>query len=321
MSNLPAPITATVIHPDLQYELKQAKYFYNHQHAASTLRAYRSDWAIFERWCHTRGLQSLPAAPEVIAVFLSSQASGGSKPATLTRRVAAIRYFHQVAGMAASPTGSEIVKSTIKGIKRALGTAKSQKAPATADRLLKMLEHVPDTLQGCRDRAILLLGFAGAFRRSELSHLLVSDLKEVPAGLRVHIRKSKTDQEGAGQVVPIIRGKNFCPIKAVRVWLQKANINNGPIFRRLGKGGKIFKKSLTPYSIGKIVKRYAEKAGYNPDDYGGHSLRAGFLTSAAMNGASIFKMMDISRHKSMDTLKGYVRQAEEFRDHAGQGLL
>ena len=321
MENLPVRIGETGIQTSFQRELERAKFFYNQQHAPSTLRAYRSDWTIFERWCHARGIQPLPAAPEAVAVFLGSQASDGSKPATLTRRVAAIRYFHIMAGITDSPTASEIVKSTMKGIRRALGTAKAQKAPATADRLLKMLEHVPDTLQGYRDRAILLVGFAGAFRRSELSELLVSDLEEVPSGLRVHIRKSKTDQEGAGQVVPIVKGEKACPAKAVANWLQIANIKKGPVFRRLGKGDKIFKKALTPYSIGKIVKRYAERAGYNPAEYAGHSLRSGFLTSAAMNGASIFKMMDISRHKSMDTLKGYVRQADEFKDHAGDGLL
>lgn len=321
MNNLPVKIESLLNESLLQRDLEQAKYYYNQQHAPSTLRAYRSDWAIFERWCHARGIQPLPAAPEAVAVFLGSQASDGSTPATLTRRVAAIRYFHIIVGITDSPTASEIVRSTMKGIRRTLGTTKAQKAPATADRLLKMVEQVPDTLQGCRDRAILLLGFAGAFRRSELTNLLVSDLEEVPSGLRVHIRKSKTDQEGAGQVVPIIKGDKACPVNAVTNWLQTANIKDGPVFRRLRKGGKTFEKSLTPYSIGKIVKRYAEMAGYNPTDYGGHSLRSGFLTSAAMNGASIFKMMDISRHKSMDTLKEYARLAEEFRDHAGEGLL
>ena len=321
MTLLPAKTCAQEISNSFERELEQAKYFFNQQHAPSTLRAYRSDWAIFERWCHARGIQSLPAAPEAVAVFLGSQASDGSKPATLTRRVAAIRYFHIMAGITNSPTASEIVRSTMKGIRRTLGTAKAQKAPATADRLLKMLEQVPNTLQGCRDRSILLLGFAGAFRRSELANLLVNDLEEVPSGLRVHIRKSKTDQQGSGQVVPIIKGARACPVKAVANWLQTANIKEGSVFRRLGKGGKTFKKSLTPYSIGKIVKRYAELAGYDSAEYGGHSLRSGFLTSAAMNGASIFKMMDISRHKSMDTLKGYVRLAEEFKDHAGEGLL
>ena len=321
MEKLPAVLSRIPSQTDIECEIEQAKSFYIQQHAPSTLRAYRSDWAIFERWCYARGIQPLPAAPEAVAVFLGSQASGGSKPATLTRRVAAIRYFHIMAGITDSPTASEIVRSTMKGIRRTLGTAKAQKAPATADRLLKMLEQVPNTLQGCRDRAILLLGFAGAFRRSELANLLVGDLEKVPAGLRVHIRKSKTDQEGVGQVVPIIKGYKACPVNAVTVWLQTVNMTEGPVFRRLGKGGKIFKKSLTPYSIGKIVKRYAELAGYDSAEYGGHSLRSGFLTSAAMNGASIFKMMDISRHKSMDTLKGYVRLAEEFKDHAGEGLL
>jgi site-specific recombinase XerD len=209
----------------------------------------------------------------------------------------------------------------MKGIRRALGSAKAQKAPATADRLLKMLEQVPDSLQGCRDRAILLLGFAGAFRRSELSQLLVSDLEEVPAGLRVHIRKSKTDQEGEGQIVPILKGSQACPVEAVKTWLKRAKVIKGPVFRRLGKGGRIFETALTPQSIGQLVKKYAGKAGFNPEEYAGHSLRSGFLTSAAMNGASIFKMMDISRHKSMDTLKSYIRLADEFKDHAGEGLL
>ena len=258
MDNLPAPITDTATQPSLQHELEQAKYYYNKQHAPSTLRAYHSDWTIFEGWCNARGIQSLPASPEAVAVFLGSQASDGSKPATLTRRVAAIRYFHIMAGITDSPTASEIVKSTMKGIRRALGTAKAQKAPATADRLLKMLEQVPETLQGCRDRAILLLGFAGAFRRSELSQLLVCDLEEVPSGLRVHIRKSKTDQEGLGQVVPIIKGDKVCPVKAVTNWLQIANIKKGPVFRRLWKGRQNLQKildSLQHWENSKALRR------------------------------------------------------------------
>ena len=321
MKNLPVRISEAGIQPALQRELEQAKSFYNQRHAPSTLRAYRSDWAIFENWCYSRKIKSLPAAPEAVAVFLSSQAAGGRRPSTLTRRVAAIRYFHLMGGITDSPTASEIVRSTMKGIRRALGSAKVQKAPATADRLLKMVKQVPDSLKGCRDRAILLFGFAGAFRRSELSQLLVGDLEEVPAGLRVHIRKSKTDQEGEGQIVPILKGSQACPVEAVKTWLEKAKVPKGPVFRRFGKGNRIFETALTPHSIGQIVKKYAGKAGFNPEEYAGHSLRSGFLTSAAMNGASIFKMMDISRHKSMDTLRGYVLQAEEFEDHAGQGLL
>ena len=321
MQEYPLVVTSNVEPAIITDELEQAKSFYNQQHAPSTLRSYFSDWAIFEAWCRSHGLPALPAAPEAIAIFLSSQAANGKRPSTLTRRVAAIRYFHIKSGISDSPTASEIVRSTMKGIRRTLGAAKEQKAPATADRLLKMVAQVPDTLKGSRDRAILLLGFAGAFRRSELAHLLVSDLEEVPAGLRVLIRKSKTDQEGEGQIVPILKGAQACPVEAVKSWLKRANINEGPVFRRFGKGNKIFNVALRSQSIGQIVKKYAGKAGFNPEEYAGHSLRSGFLTSAAMNGASIFKMMDISRHKSVDTLRGYVRLADEFKDHAGEGLL
>ena len=184
-----------------------------------------------------------------------------------------------------------------------------------------MVESIPNTIQGIRDRAILLLGFADAFRRSELSALKVEDLEYSVNGLRVRIRKSKTDQEGQGQVVPIVRGDHACPIEAVSICLKSAKIQNGPIFRRLGRGGKVIDDPLTPHSIGQVVKKYAVKIGLDPKEFSGHSLRSGFLTSAAMNGASIFKMMGISRHKSIQTLKGYVRMAEEFKNHAGEGLL
>jgi len=165
------------------------------------------------------------------------------------------------------------------------------------------------------------LGFAGAFRRSELAALTVADLEEVDEGLRVHIRKSKTDQEGAGEVVPVIRGNGNCPVQAVRAWLEATGITEGPVFRRVGKGRKVFPAGLTPFSISEIVKRYAGLAGFTADEFAGHSLRAGFLTSAAENGASIFAMMDVSRHRSVETVRGYVRRAEEFNGHAGEGLL
>jgi integrase len=202
-----------------------------------------------------------------------------------------------------------------------MGSAPTQKAPATAERLKEMVSHCPPSLQGLRDRAILLLGFSGAFRRSELAALSVADIEETEGGLRVHIKSSKTDQEGAGAVVAVIRGNGNCPVRALNSWLEAAGTQEGPIFRPLTKGGKVRPQALSPYSIGCIVKKYAEKAGYKAEDFGGHSLRAGFLTSAAENGASVFRMMDVSRHKSVDTMRGYVRRAEEFKDHAGSGLL
>jgi len=184
-----------------------------------------------------------------------------------------------------------------------------------------MTSHCPDTLRGARDRAILLLGFGGAFRRSELSALNVDDLEEVDGGLRVHIRMSKTDQEASGATVPVIRGNGHCPRRAVAAWLEAAGISESPLFRRMAKGGKVMPEALTPHSIGQVVIAYAEKAELDPADFGGHSLRAGFLTSAAENGAGLFAMMDVSRHRSVESVRGYVRRASEFENHAGEGLL
>ncbi len=287
--------------------------------APATRRGYRSDVAIFVAWCQARGLPPLPAAPETLAAFLADQAKTGSKLATLRRRVAAIAYAHEAAGH--EPPQSRLVKSTMQGIARTIGAAKQQKAPVTAERLRDMVKHCDDTLRGLRDRALLLLGFAGAMRRSELVALTVADLEEVEEGLRVHVRRSKTDQEGVGQVVPVLNGSRFKVAEAVRAWLQAAQISDGPVFRPLRKGGGVLPAALSTKSVAAIVKAYAELAGLDPALFAGHSLRAGFLTSAAIAGASVFKMMEVSRHRSMETVRGYVRDAELFKDHAGSAFL
>ena len=169
---------------------------------------------------------------------------------------------------------------------------------------------------------MLLLGFAGAFRRSELVALDVADLlEETETGLLVTIRPGKTDQEAIGRTIAIPRGDIACPVKALRAWLDAAAIATGPIFRPIDRVGTVRPSRLTCRSVANFVKAYAARAGFDAGTYSGHSLRSGFLTSAAAKGASIFKMMDQSGHKSVDTLRGYVRDAELFKDHAGSGLL
>ena len=200
-------------------------------------------------------------------------------------------------------------------------SARTKKAPATAERLLAMAANTGDGLKGIRDRALLLLGFAGAFRRSELVALDVADLEETETGLLVTIRRGKTDQEGAGRTIAIPRGDVACPVKALRAWLEAAAIGTGPIFRPIDRAGTVRASRLTCRSVANFVKAYAARAGFDATTFSGHSLRSGFLTSAAAKGASIFKMMDQSGHKSVDTLRGYVRDAELFKDHAGAGLL
>jgi integrase len=182
-----------------------------------------------------------------------------------------------------------------------------------------MVDKAGTDMKGVRDRA-LLLGFAGAFRRSELVALNVADLQFCDGGLRVTVRKSKTDQEGQGATIAIVRGSSACPVNAVRIWIDAAGIYDGPVFRPGTRMGEISSRRLSARAVADIVKTYARRAGLKAANFSGHSLRSGFLTSAATRGASIFNMMDVSRHKSVETLRTYVRDAEIFRDHAGAGL-
>jgi site-specific recombinase XerD len=286
---------------------------------ASTRKAYGTDFRIFRTWCEARGVSALPAAPETVAAYLAANA-GTSKASTLGRRIAAIRHAHKLASLP-PPTDAEGVKATMRGIRRTHGSARVRKAPAVAGKMLGMVATAPDKLAGLRDRALLLIGFGGALRRSELVALNVADIAETETGLLVTIRHSKTDQEGEGATIAIARGDVACPVKALRAWLGASGIEAGPIFRPIDKAGTVRSSRLTDRSVANIVKAYAARAGFDADTFSGHSLRAGFLTSAAGKGASIFKMMDVSRHKSVDTLRGYVRDAELFKDHAGAGLL
>jgi integrase len=211
------------------------------------------------------------------------------------------------------------VKATERGIRRTIGTASTKKRPATHEKLLAMVATNDRSLASLRDRALLLIGFAGALRRSELVALDVADVAVTRQGLRVVIRRSKTD--GAPATIAIALGRRACPVKALKAWLAAAAISEGALFRRVNKAGRVLPHRLSAQSVALIVKARAQRAGLDPTQFSGHSLRAGFLTSAAKSGASIFKMMDVSRHRSVQSLKGYIRDGEMFANHAGRGLL
>jgi integrase len=206
-----------------------------------------------------------------VAAFLAYGVESGSRPSTLGRRVAAICYVHQLAGHDA-PTDDERVKATMRGIRRSLGTAPCKKAPATAERIISMVLAAGDDMKGLRDRALLLVGFAGAFRRSELVALNVEHLEESELGFKVTIRHSKTDQEGAGQTIAIVRGSVACPVAALNAWLEVAGITMGPIFRSVKKGGGPDGRRPAQ-SVADIVKAYAERVGPDPAQFAGHSMR------------------------------------------------
>jgi site-specific recombinase XerD len=301
-------------------EMAAAMSFAEMEKSEGTRRAYRSDFRIFSAFCDARGLEAMPATAATVARFLSGEATRGTKASTIGRRAAAIAYAHKLAGHE-PPTSAESVKAVVRGIRRSIGTAPLRKSPATADVVRAMLDTCPDTLGGKRDRALLALGFAGAFRRSELVALQVEDLVEAPDGYRVTIRRSKTDQEGAGQEIAIPRGAKLRPVEAVQRWLEASGITSGPVFRPVAKGSRVLDVPLSGHSAAAIVKRHAELAGLDSADFAGHSLRAGFLTSAAEAGAGVLKMVEVSRHKSIDMLRTYVRRADLFREHAGAVFL
>ena len=261
MSAALATIEAAALPAIVQAEIDTARTFALAEKSDATRKAYRSDFTIFAAWCRARGLEPLPAATDTVAAFLAAQATEGAKVSTIDRRAAAIRYAHRLAGHE-PPTASEAVRAVMRGIRRTVGAAPERKAAAVADQVRAMLDACPDTLQGKRDRALLALGFAGAFRRSELVALQVSDLSEAPDGFRVVIRHSKTDQEGQGQEIAIPRGSRLRPVEAVQVWLDAAGITEGPIFRSVAKGGRVAPLALSDRSVAAIVKSHAKYVGW-----------------------------------------------------------
>ena len=221
--NLPAP-------PGLSREdIKRAADFARQDKAASTREAYSSDFRMFEKFCRSRGVDALPATPETVAAFLAAEAEVGRKPSTIGRRCAAIKYAHKLAGYDEPPTNSEVVKATVRGIRRVVGVAPRKMAPAVAEITRDMARAVPAGLKGIRDRALILLGFAGAFRRSELVSLNTDDIEWTDEGLRVTIRRSKTDGEGKGQTIAIVKGDACCPVKALKAWIEAAAIQRADL--------------------------------------------------------------------------------------------
>ena len=290
--------------------------------APATLRAYESDWRHFAEWCLANSVSCLPALPETVALYLGD--SGQTlRPSTLNRRLISINKAHRAAGHPppALP-GHPLVGETLKGIRRVHGTAPSAKHPLFTDDLRRMVHTLPGNPIGLRDRALLLLGFAGAFRRSELARLEIAHLRETAEGLLVHIPRSKTDQEGRGREVAIPYGADptTCPVRACREWIAAASLSAGPIFRRIDRHGHINSRPLHKDSIGLMVKRAALAAGLDPRLYAGHSLRAGFCTQAYSNGAREFDIMRQTGHRSLETLRRYVRGRGLFRDNPAAKL-
>jgi site-specific recombinase XerD len=289
--------------------------------APNTIKSYRSDWAHYVEWCNRFGFVPLPAIDETVAKYLVYYAEDGLKTSTLQRRISAISQAHQAAGFE-SPTKSSTVRTVWASIRRKYGTQQKGKAPAVTDDIRAMVATLNDSLLGIRDRALLLIGFAGGFRRSEIVGLNVEDIEENRGGLVIRLRKSKTDQEGQGRVIGIPYGSNMntCPVRSYQAWLQASRITTGPIFRSVNRHGKLQTNRLSDKAVALVVKRCAEAAGLDQTKYSGHSLRAGFATAAALYGKSERKIMEQTGHRSLNMVRRYIREGSLFNDNPAAGI-
>jgi integrase len=282
--------------------------------APNTRRAYDSDLREFLAWGGP-----LPASADVVARYLAAHAATHAV-ATLARRLVAIRRAHALRGLP-DPVQSELVRLTFRGIRRAHGRPQRRAAALTTERIGAIMASLGDSVRDCRDRALLLIGFAGAFRRSELSRIDCESIERTPRGIVITIPKSKTDQEGQGRQVAISHGRNnICPVRALDQWLELSGITQGPVFRPLTRRGHVLPGQLSGDSIASIVKQRVRAIGLDPTRYSGHSLRAGFVTSAASAGAPAWRIKAQTGHVSDAIVGRYIRLSDPFAAHAVSSL-
>lgn len=283
--------------------------------ATSTRIAYDSDLRHFTAWGGT-----LPATPQMIASYIAAHA-GVLAVATITRRVATLSKAHQARGEQ-NPCQAALVKATLRGLRRKQGTAQKQAKPLLKNELFAVLDAMGDGMKDLRDRALLLIGFAGGFRRSELVGLDVADIEHVRQGIIITLRHSKTDQEGAGRKIGIPHGRTqHCPVAAVTAWLEHSAIIQGPVFCPVTRYGHLQPVRLSGDAVSEVIRERVAAIGINPEGYSGHSLRAGFATSAAQAGVSTLKIRQQTGHASDAMLSRYVRDGELFVGNALAALL
>jgi site-specific recombinase XerD len=304
-----------------QTYIEQGKKLIISSKAENTRKAYYSDWKEFSDWCREKNVSSLPAEAQTVVAYLSYLFTEKKRPSTIARKKSTISQAHAAAGYD-SPTTAKIVTDTMKGIKRELGIMRNKKNPLLAQDIQQICEKKED-LRGLRDCALLLIGFSGAFRRSELVSLNIEDVRFTREGIRVILRKSKTDQEGAGMEKGIAYGSNpdTCPVRILQDWIEAAKIREGALFRQINKHGQVSKKRLaSSHSVARIVKEYVKKIGLSNTEYSGHSLRAGFATEASGNGASLDDIMRQTGHRSVEMVREYIRKQNLFKNNASTKL-
>ncbi|MGA2891187.1 MAG: site-specific integrase [Terracidiphilus sp.] len=307
----------------LEELIGKTKTYIRGANSPATIRAYRTDFEDFTQFCCEHDLPFLPASPTTVTFYIADRADSLAA-ATITRRLTAVTKTPQAAGFSDSPSSSRhfVASKTLKGIRRAIGTAQHGKDPLLTADIRRIVESCPENLAGLRDKALILIGFAGAFRRSELAAIDVADHSFRKEGLVIDLRRSKTDQEASGRQVGIPLGSDecTCPVRAVRRWLTETKITEGPLLRAIDHHGHVASHGLHKDLVGWILKRAALRAGMKTEPLGGHSLRAGHVTQAAMNGVNERDIMRQTGHRSHVTLGKYIRIDEVFTRNAAAGL-
>ena len=289
--------------------------------ANNTIRAYKSDFNDFSLFCIQNGFKSLPSEPKIVSLYLTHLSTKDIKMSTLKRRLVSIGVIHKLKGYYLDTKHPSIIEN-IMGIKRRKGSVQKGKKPILINNLKNIInvidEEKKDEIKKIRDRSIILIGFSGGFRRNEIVSLDYDDLDFVPEGLKIRLKRSKTDQFGEGTLkgLPYFNSSQYCPVLSLKKWIETSNIKSGPLFRRFSKGSKLTDYRLTDQTVALLIKKYLNLAGIDSKNYSGHSLRSGFATTAAESGAEERSIMAMTGHKSTEMVRRYIKEANLFKNNA-----
>ena len=289
--------------------------------AKNTVRAYKSDFHDFGLFCAKNGFKSLPTEPKTVSLYLTYLSTKGAKMSTLSRRLVSLGVIHKLKGHYLDTKHPAIIEN-IMGIKRRKGSIQKGKKPILINSLkeiINVIDHqVKQEIKKFRDRSIILIGFSGGFRRNEIVSLDYNDLDFVPEGLKINLKRSKTDQFGEGftKALPYFDSPQYCPVMSLKKWIEISKITSGPVFRRFSKGSKLSNNRLTDQTVALLIKEYLQLTGIDSKNYSGHSLRSGFATSAAEAGVEERSIMLMTGHKSPEMVRRYIKEANLFKNNA-----
>ena len=287
----------------------------------NTVRAYKSDFKDFGLFCAQNGFKSLPSEPKIVSLYLTHLSTKDAKMSTLKRRLVSIGVIHKLKGYYLDTKHPSIIEN-IMGIKRRKGSIQIAKKPILISILKQIINVIDEQDKGdikkFRDRSIILIGFSGGFRRNEIVSLDYDDLDFVPEGLKINLRRSKTDQFGEGftKALPYFDNSQYCPVVSLKKWIEISNITSGAVFRRFSKGSRLSENRLTDQTVALLIKEYLRLTGIDNKNYSGHSLRSGFATSAAESGAEERSIMAMTGHKSPEMVRRYIKDANLFKNNA-----